>query len=271
MYLNIFKLRNNADIIPTIVSVASFLVLAATWIWIDNIALGITISMAVLFAPRAMAAAFVHNHAHSATFDNKWTNIALETILFFITGMMTSKFKLHHNLGHHEHYLDPDKDPSCWLHKNGKGMNRLYYTLRYFFTHTYYSIKIGLNHPALLRKYFYQQIWFLALLVALFFMKPIITLLYVYIPMMVVWLLFITITYDDHFGLHSKNPLAASFSKTNPFINTIILNNGYHMAHHLVPGRHWSKLPAYHATLEGDIPNVEAHTALNRFSLRLSH
>lgn len=266
---NILQLRYKEDSIPVIISFLSFLILMASWLWITNPILWGIISMGVLFLPRAMSTTFVHNHAHITTSKSSVVNFLLETILYFIAGMMSSKFKLHHNLGHHLHYLDHEKDPSRWLHKDGKEMSRLFYTLRYYFTHTPLSIKIGMRHKKLLVEYVIQQLWVGGLLVSMFYFKPEATLFLIFIPMTITWLIFITITYDDHVGLYSENLLEASYSKTNPLINKIILNNGYHTMHHLKPGLHWSKLPEQHMKIEDDIPEIPANTSLNKLSVKL--
>jgi len=55
-------------------------------------------------------------------------------------------------------------------------------------------------------------------------------------------------------GLESDEPLRAARSAIDPLYNLRTLNLGYHAAHHLRPGLHWSQLPALHAEIAGDIP-----------------
>src|SRR5687768_16224553 len=61
-------------------------------------------------------------------------------------------------------------------------------------------------------------------------------------------------TYHQHAGLGTTDPLSASRSVTDRGYNLRTLNLGYHAAHHLRPGLHWSKLPAFHARIAARLP-----------------
>jgi beta-carotene hydroxylase len=62
-------------------------------------------------------------------------------------------------------------------------------------------------------------------------------------------------TYDHHSGLFTKNKFEASRNNITSLYNFMRLNLGYHTAHHIKPGLHWSALPEYHASIESKIPN----------------
>lgn len=227
--------------------------------------LGFILSI-VIFIPRLLLTTFVHNHSHLSTFHLKKANQIFEIILFLLCGMMSGKFRLHHNIGHHKDYLDAKNDPSRWVYLSGKVMPRPVYILRYYFTHTYFSIKYGLTYRKLLNEYVMQQMLVLLVVAGLCYVKPVATLCYFLMPMTLAWLTFISMTYDDHVGLFEDNPLQASFTKTNKYINLFVFNNGYHLAHHLKPGLHWSELPAYHEKITPTLKPIPAHTAINKFS-----
>ena len=61
-------------------------------------------------------------------------------------------------------------------------------------------------------------------------------------------------TFDHHSNLDTKNEFEGSRNILNPFYNLMTGNLGYHTAHHVKHGLHWSKLPEYHASIEHLIP-----------------
>ncbi len=53
--------------------------------------------------------------------------------------------------------------------------------------------------------------------------------------------------YYQHDGCIPGDKVNQSRTFTSKLLNFVLFNNGYHAAHHLNPGVHWSLLPAYHA------------------------
>jgi len=178
--------------------------------------------------------------------------------------MHAVKFKLHHNNGHHLHYMDPEHDPSKWVYANGKKMSRLTYIAHYFITYDYHVLRIGREHKRLRRECLIQMLVSYMLLAVVIYIKPINALILVLAPILLVWLNFIHLTYDDHVDLYAKDPYAASHTKANRLLNWVFFNNGYHLAHHLKPGLHWSKLPEYHRQIAHLITAPPSYTPLNR-------
>ena len=62
-------------------------------------------------------------------------------------------------------------------------------------------------------------------------------------------------TYCHHAGLDTQNPYEASHNILHRSYNILTGNLGYHTAHHVKPKLHWSKLPAFHATIAHRIPD----------------
>ena len=259
------NIRNKADLWPVALSIITFTALISCWWFVDNTKIELALSL-ILFLPRLLLTTFVHNHSHLSTFRSKKANQLFEIVLFLLCGMMSSKFKLHHNIGHHKNYLDAKSDPSRWTYLSGKIMPRPVYILRYYTTHTYFSVKYGIEYRKLLNEYVLQQVVVLLVLAVLYYLKPVETLRYFIIPMTLAWMIFISMTYDDHVGLFEDDAMQASFTKTNKYINLLVFNNGYHLAHHLKPGLHWSELPAYHEKITATAKPITAHTAINKFS-----
>jgi fatty acid desaturase len=84
--------------------------------------------------------------------------------------------------------------------------------------------------------------------------NPVNALLVFALPLPFALLLQAQATHHQHAGLASTDPWAASRTVTSRRYNLRTLNLGYHTAHHLRPGLHWSKLPAFHARIAARIP-----------------
>ena len=206
-------------------------------------------------------AAFQHHHGHVSVFKNKKLNEALDLMMSFQTGIVPYAWVLHHNIGHHGNYLNqyPEEDnhtidASHWTRHDGSFMNRWEYVFYNRVNIHKHCKEVGQKATSIFRKYtlFRRLNWlFTALFIAI---NPInALLLFVLIPQIMVLLVFET-TYDHHSGLHTKNKHAASRNILSRFYNISRLNLGYHTAHHIKPGLHWSDLPQYHASIEANIP-----------------
>jgi beta-carotene hydroxylase len=91
-------------------------------------------------------------------------------------------------------------------------------------------------------------------LLALLALDPLRALLLFVVPLPPALLLTADATFDQHRGLRSTDPFAASRSDERRLYNLRTCNLGYHTAHHLQPGLHWSLLPALHARIRHRIP-----------------
>jgi fatty acid desaturase len=60
-----------------------------------------------------------------------------------------------------------------------------------------------------------------------------------------VWGIFGT-NFWQHDGCDENHPYNHSRNFTNKLFNFLVCNNGYHGAHHMKPGMHWSLYPEYH-------------------------
>ena len=62
-------------------------------------------------------------------------------------------------------------------------------------------------------------------------------------------------TYDHHSGLNTDEPVKASRNIIeSEWYNRLTGNLGYHTAHHIKFGLHWSRLPRIHEKYKADIP-----------------
>ncbi|CAK9068958.1 Fatty acid desaturase, partial [Durusdinium trenchii] len=189
------------------------------------------------------------------TFRYGWMNRVYEVILFLQTGIPPFAWTLHHNLGHHKHYLDPALDPAAWQESDGRVMNRIKYDF-YNAARVYPEIvRIGGSRPKLLKRFLIWTAICLAILGALLWHAPLATLVVIILPMPIMLVGLLDNTYQQHQGLDMRTDATASRNTTNRFYNLVSWNLGYHTAHHKHPSVHWSKLPKLHQQMRNSIPD----------------
>jgi fatty acid desaturase len=197
--------------------------------------------------------AWNHHHQHVQTFARPLLNRLLEIMYGFQTGIVWYGWVLHHNLWHHIHYQDQEKDQSAWKSPKGKQYWVFMYTCIVSITAYYRSWVSGKKHRKI-QKYFLAmcliQLILLALLISI---KPLHWILIFFVPMITGLLITVYTTYDHHSWLEDEDPYKSSYNITTPWYNFLTGNLGYHTAHHLKGSLHWSKLPAFHKTIEDKI------------------
>lgn len=195
-----------------------------------------------------------HHHQHHKFFSVKWVNRIIEFIMSLQTGVVGELWVLHHTLGHHQNYLDRDKDESGWQKSNGETMNVLEYTLLVGTTAYPRALQVGKKYPRQ-RQRLIQNIVVTVVAIALLTWYSWYNALVVFIlPMLV--LLYATVfdTYKHHVGLDEQDPVKATYNIVDPTYNWFTCNLGYHTAHHLQCGKHWAELPALHEQIKDQIP-----------------
>ncbi len=198
--------------------------------------------------------AFNHHHQHVQTFYKTWLNRLLEVVYGLQTGISTNAWVLHHNLGHHLNYLDQTKDESAWKDEKGNTMGVFRYTMTIALTGYWRAYQVGKRHPRHQKGFLAAGSLIMVLLLALFWVNWFNALVLFLIPM--AWGLVETSwhTFYHHAGLDSDDHFHASHNVMHRWYNVFTGNLGYHTAHHVKPGLHWSKLPEYHATIADRIP-----------------
>jgi fatty acid desaturase len=210
-----------------------------------------------MFGLCVMSACIHHNHQHVNVFRPRWLNRLFEMPLALQTGVGSYTWVLHHNLGHHLNYLEQrkgDVDESRWMRRDGTQMGRIEYTLHLFANHHLDVYKVGQKHPRLYRSYVLMHIPIVALLAGMFYVHPLNTLImFVALPLAAL-IHTCSATYQHHSGLETEDHLCASRNRTSRWYNLLSQNLGYHTAHHMRPGLHWSELPSYHEKIRDNIP-----------------
>lgn len=128
------------------------------------------------------------------------------------------------------------------------------YTWRLAITGYACALRISADHPNIRRTFLVMSGLHLALLAVLVWINPFNAVAIFIVPMVISFVMTCRHTYDHHAGCSETNEYAASNNITHRWYNILTGNLGYHTAHHLRPGLHWSKLPGFHARIADKIP-----------------
>jgi fatty acid desaturase len=203
---------------------------------------------------KACVCSWNHHHQHLSFFRPVWLNRAMEVVFGLQTGISTNAWVLHHNLGHHLNYLDQTRDESAWKDRKGRTMGALRYTLTVAGTGYWRAYLVGRRHPKYQRGFLTAGVLMLVLLALLASINWFNTVVLFIVPMAVGLSVTAWHTYYHHAGLESDDHLKASHNIMHRWYNILTGNLGYHTAHHMKPGLHWSRLPEFHATIAAKIP-----------------
>ena len=206
--------------------------------------------------PKGNICSWNHHHQHCQTFNKPILNRMLEVMYGLQTGVFGFTWVLHHNLGHHLNYLDQNKDESRWKDSKGQTMSRLRYAAEVSFTSYTRAFKVGKKYPKILRKFILMCVTSLTVITLLTLYKPVPALLVFWLPMILSLILTADATYSHHTGLDSQEPTKASRNIVDSvWYNRLTGNLGYHTAHHIKFGLHWSKTPILHEKIKSEIPS----------------
>lgn len=258
--------RYKADRLPTALITLLFLLDLFVYLTVENAWL-VCVWMLLGIAPKACICAWNHHHQHVATFKQTFLNRLLEIVYAAHTGITTNAWVLHHNLGHHLHYLDQTKDESGWKRKDGSTMGTCEYTFVIALTGYLRAFRVGKKHPRFQKGFLQMGVIIVGLLALLLWHNWINALLVFVIPMVVGYVVTCWHTYYHHAGLDTDDPLHASNNIMHKWYNILTGNLGYHTAHHMKQGLHWSLLPEYHKTIAEKIPAELFHKPCFPFTL----
>lgn len=245
--------RFESDRLPVAIFLALFAADLAVFAFVDIWPVVVLWSLLTI-VPKICIAAWNHHHQHVPFFRSTLCNRLMEVVFGLQTGAISKVWVLHHNIGHHENYMDQTKDESAWRARNGRVMSAQEYTWKLALSGYYCAWKNSDDHPDHRRVFLLMMGLHLALIAALFVINPLSTVLIFMIPMAISFLITCRHTYDHHAGCSEEDEYAASNNIMHRWYNILTGNLGYHTAHHLRPGLHWSKLPEFHAKIAHRIP-----------------
>jgi beta-carotene hydroxylase len=249
-------LRFHADRLSVAFTLLAFAAHAAAY-WFASPLVAV-LSAIPLFVVSTMVAPLGHHHQHVNVFRNGALNRIYDLVLALQTGAGPYTWVLHHNLGHHLNYLKQPPgtppDESHWARSDGTPMGRVEYTLHLFFDHQRDVHRVGKHHPKVYRAFWLMRLPLYAVTGALLVAKPFNFAFVVAIPAILTMLHTCWATYEHHAGQPTTSHYEATVNRINPLFNVLSWNLGYHTAHHLRPGLHWSELPELHRDIEEKIP-----------------
>ncbi len=246
--------RHPEDRLPVLLTLSLFAVDLAVFAAVESFWLVLAWSLLSML-PKAGVCAFNHHHQHVTTFQRALPNRLLELVYALQTGVTSQAWVLHHSLGHHLNYLDQSKDESRWARADGSRMGEWEYSFLTSATAYTRAWAVGAKHPRQRRLFLVMGVLTASLTAALVAYRPVQgLLLFVMVPLV---MLFGTAmaTYAHHSDRDTASHFVACNNILQPFYNVLTGNLGYHTAHHLKPGVHWSKLPALHAEIAAKIPS----------------
>ncbi len=205
--------------------------------------------------PKGHVCSWNHHHQHTPVFQHAVMNRALELMYALQTGVTANAWLLHHTIGHHNNYLDQQKDESRWLDDEGHTMGVVRYTLMTALTAYPRAWVVGRRYPKARRVMLAMMIVTTAVLGALIFHRPLPALFVFVVPMIISLLITTWATYSHHTGNSTESHFVACNNIIHRGYNVLTGNLGYHTAHHYKPGVHWSELPALHAKIAHRIPD----------------
>jgi len=250
--MSVFKYKE--DRLPIIIFFGYFVLDLVVFVKVDSIPFLILWFFLGIW-PKGNICAWNHHHQHCFTFKSTILNRLLEVMYGLQTGIAGFTWVLHHNLGHHLNYLDQKKDESRWMDKNNKKMSRLRYSLEVTATSYYRAFKVGKKHPKVQKQFIMMVTLTGLVLIGLTVLKPVNALIMFWAPMLLSLTLTADATYAHHSGLDTDEPTKASRNIIqSEWYNRLTGNLGYHTAHHIKFGLHWSRLPKLHEKYKADIP-----------------
>jgi fatty acid desaturase len=223
--------------------------------------------LALTYVLAVAALVIKHNHNHCATFRSDGLNRAFELWLSLLTGNTTTGIITAHNRLHHGQNNSERDFVRCSLVRYRRNWLNL---LLFFFASVadmYRNRPDDLAEwrvarPSLYRQALLERTATIAFVLALAFIDWKATLIYCVGPWLFGQWFLVTINLLQHQDCDAESDFGHSRNITGKMANWLLLNNGFHTAHHNYPALHWSVLPQVHQQM---LPNIPAN--LNQRSL----
>ena len=241
------RLRHRADLRTLGFVALELALLAGTWsgAWRHPLA----IAMSFLFA--FVCCIIAHNHMHLPLFRGRGWNRVFQLLLMFGSGQPPTGIVTAHNERHHG---QPDSEHDFVR----TGLARFRSNALNLVAFPFLSIAAMYREkpddlrrwksarPHLYRQALLERSVFYPALVLLMVLDGRATLLFLLLPWITAQLALVGVNLLQHQDCDTASEYDHSRNVTGRLVNWLLLNNGYHTAHHLRPSMHWSLLPEFH-------------------------
>lgn len=210
-----------------------------------------------------------HHHAHLPMWHARRANRATDLWLAVLQGHPTYAFHATHNANHHRHRHGPGDWARTYRFAGGDSNHALGYLLHplqaafalypHFLAHLsrMKQHRRGVWRWALLQYALVGAAW-----LALLMLDAHKALLYVFVPQLVAMHCLLGANYFQHAHADGRSRWHYARNFTGA-VNWLYFNIGLHTAHHEHPRAHWSRMPALHRTLRGQVhPALEERSFL---------
>ena len=209
-----------------------------------------------------------HNHQHCSTFVSPGLNRFYGVLLSLAIGQPATAVVPMHNLNHHVHNNAPqDFVRTSLVHFRWNLFNLLFFPMiaiaGYAPAKSREMRRWRASSPRLYRQLLLERLVFYPSILLLLALRPGETVLYVICPYLCGQWAIIAINLIQHDGCRPESEYDHSRNFVGRWLNWWLLNNGYHTAHHLRPGLHWSLPPEVHEEIRSRIdPRLECRSLL---------
>lgn len=248
--------------------------LIVLWMYSAQMSMVVFITLYIMQLVMAVAVSVMtHNHQHLPMWTNKWLNRFTDNWLTVFYGLPVFVWIPTHNVNHHV-YINKEEDYTKTYRYSEK--NNLVTMLSYPSISGYFQQLAIVKFFKALRKKdktkFYTYCFQIFTLVTWVGVSLIVdwrkALYFVVIPQQVSLFTVLIFNYFQHVHTDEETEFNNSRNFTGFLLNFVLLNNGYHTAHHVNAGWHWSLLPQKHKELEPKIDPVLNENDMGWFMLR---
>lgn len=204
----------------------------------------------------------LHLHVHRPLTTSRTFNRVLDMALSSVSGMTSANWRIQHVFGHHR---GNDRDYTFrsldWTLRRYSVRGALAYSFGNIWT-TYgqpireswrKGVRNRIREPIDYRSAFIEQVCFVLFVVALGFYAPLLTAAFLLPWYFMIFAMTRYVDYLNHYGCTDEGMNFANNCLNRSF-NWRLNNFGYHTAHHIEPGAHWTTLPRRHAQIADQIP-----------------
>lgn len=244
-------LRYRADL-RTLGFLVLYAVLVVTqWIFAPSGLLGILL-IVFTCAMSWICAVIAHNTVHTPVFKQRWLNKAFQVWVSLSYGFPISDYVPGHNLSHHR-YTQQREDVMRTTRVNFRWnlLNFLFFmpsvTPGILRGNAEFKRVLGPRAKPWKQQLLLEAVIVWSVKIACLLLDWQKALLYVFLPHLFANWGVVSVNFVQHDGCDADHPYNHSRNFVGKFFNWCALNNGFHTIHHMIPGLHWSLLPAAHA------------------------